>query len=50
MAALMKEQGLLIVMTAMFATLALDIAVPALVLSAMAASRWLVLPGVQPGS
>ncbi len=35
---------MLIVMTMVFATLALDIAVPGLTLSLMALSRWLVLP------
>lgn len=37
-----KDRALLIVMTAIFAVLALDIAVPALVLSLMAMSRWVV--------
>lgn len=39
---------MLIAMTAIFAALALDIAVPALVLSIMALSRWLVAPEIYP--
>lgn len=41
-----RERALLIVMTTIFAVLALDIAFPALVLSVMALSRWLVLPDI----
>jgi hypothetical protein len=43
-----RERALLIAMTGIFAVLALDIAVPALVLSLMALSRWLVLPEMFP--
>ena len=43
-----RERALLIAMTGIFAVLALDIAVPALVLSLMAISRWLVLPEMFP--
>ena len=43
-----REHALLAVMTAIFAVLALDIDVPALVLSVMALSRWLVLPEMHP--
>jgi hypothetical protein len=42
MGTIVKEQALLIVMTTIFAVLALNIAVPALVLSLMAISRWMV--------
>jgi len=43
-----RDGALLAVMTTIFAVLALDIAVPALVLSVMALSRWLVLPEMYP--
>jgi len=43
-----RDRALLIAMTTVFAVLALDIAVPALVLSIMALSRWLVLPEMYP--
>jgi hypothetical protein len=43
-----RDKALLIAMTALFAVLALDIAVPALVLSLMALSRWLVVPEILP--
>ncbi|WP_162894973.1 hypothetical protein [Rhizobium terrae] len=39
---------MLAVMTTIFAALAMDIAVPAAVLSLMALSRWLVLPEMYP--
>lgn len=39
---------LLIVMTTIFAVLALDIAIPALVLSLMALSRWVVTLDLSP--
>jgi hypothetical protein len=42
MGTLIKDHALLIVMTTIFAVLALDIAVPAVVLSLMAISRWVV--------
>lgn len=37
------DRALLVVMTTIFAVLALDISVPALVLSLMALSRWVVV-------
>jgi hypothetical protein len=37
-----RERALLLVMTTIFAVLALDIAIPAMTLSLMALSRWLV--------
>ncbi|KQQ37586.1 MULTISPECIES: hypothetical protein [Rhizobium/Agrobacterium group] len=40
--------ALLIVMTTIFAVLALDIAIPALVLSLMALSRWVVTLDLSP--
>ncbi|CAN7265496.1 MULTISPECIES: hypothetical protein [unclassified Neorhizobium] len=43
-----RESALLLVMTTIFAVLALDIAVPALVLSLMALSRWLVSLEIYP--
>jgi hypothetical protein len=42
--AISREHALLIVMTTTFAALALDIAVPAAVLSVMAVCRWLFSP------
>jgi hypothetical protein len=42
MGTLFREGALLLVMTTIFAVLALDITVPALVLSLMALSRWVV--------
>ncbi|KGD99533.1 hypothetical protein [Rhizobium sp. YS-1r] len=43
-----RDTALLIVMTTIFAVLALNIAVPALVLSIMALSRWLVSSEIYP--
>ncbi|MGK6312956.1 hypothetical protein [Neorhizobium sp. DT-125] len=43
-----RDGALLVVMTTIFAALALDITVPAVVLSAMALSRWLVSPEIYP--
>lgn len=43
-----RNRALLVVMTTIFAVLALNIAVPAVVLSAMALSRLLVLPEMHP--
>jgi hypothetical protein len=40
--------ALLIVMTTIFAALALDIAIPALVLSLMALSRWVITLDLYP--
>lgn len=42
-----SNRAFLIAMTAMFSILALDIAFPALVLSIMALSRWLVLADIR---
>lgn len=42
MGTLGREGALLVVMTTIFAVLALDISVPALVLSLMALSRWVI--------
>jgi hypothetical protein len=44
----LKDHALLLVMTTLFAMLALDISVPAVVLSLMALSRWLILPEMYP--
>ncbi len=41
-----RQHGLLIVLTGAFAGLALNIAVPAVVLSLMAVSRWFVLTDI----
>ncbi|SMF51188.1 hypothetical protein SAMN02982989_2986 [Xaviernesmea oryzae] len=43
-----RDGALLAVMTTIFAALALDISVPAVVLSVMALSRWLVSPEIYP--
>jgi hypothetical protein len=43
MGTLFWDRALLVVMTTIFAVLALDISVPALVLSLMALSRWVVV-------
>ncbi|CDN53579.1 Hypothetical protein RG1141_CH12240 [Neorhizobium galegae bv. officinalis bv. officinalis str. HAMBI 1141] len=48
MGTIIRGRALLLVMTTIFAALALDIAVPALVLSLMALSRWLVSLDVYP--
>ncbi|MFB9951035.1 hypothetical protein ACFFP0_19480 [Rhizobium puerariae] len=42
------HRALLVVMTAVFAVLALDIAVPTMVLSVMALMRWLLSPEMYP--
>jgi hypothetical protein len=42
MGTVIKDRALLVVMTTIFAVLALNIAVPALVLSVMAMSKWAV--------
>jgi hypothetical protein len=49
MATLIRQNAMLAVSTAAFAVLALDIAFPAMVLSIMAALRWL-LPGLYPAA
>ncbi len=43
-----RQHALLIVLTGAFAGLALNIAVPAVVLSSMALSRWIVLADMDP--
>ncbi|WP_220325180.1 hypothetical protein [Rhizobium wenxiniae] len=43
-----RQYALLIVLTGAFAGLALNIAVPAVVLSLMALSRWIVLTDMDP--
>lgn len=48
MGTVLKTHALLLVMTTIFAMLALDIAFPALVLSVMAFSRWLLVPEMYP--
>jgi hypothetical protein len=43
-----RDKALLVAMTAIFAMLALNIAVPAVVLSVMALTRWLMAPEMYP--